>query len=46
MVFMTQATLPNLLTFARIALVPVVVTLFFFDKPLSNWIAAGIFMIA
>ncbi len=44
--FMQSTTLPNLLTFARIALVPVVVTLFYFDKPLSNWIAASIFIIA
>lgn len=44
--FMQSTTLPNLLTFARIALVPVVVTLFYFDKPLSNWIAAGIFIVA
>ncbi len=39
-------TLPNLLTFARIALVPVVVTLFYFDRPLSNWIVAAIFILA
>lgn len=43
---MPQTTVPNLLTFTRIALVPVVVTLFYFDKPLSNWITALIFMIA
>jgi cardiolipin synthase (CMP-forming) len=43
---MQSTTIPNLLTFARIALVPVVVTLFYFDRPLSNWIAASIFMIA
>lgn len=43
---MNSTTLPNLLTFARIALVPVVVALFYFDRPLSNWIAAGIFIIA
>jgi len=43
---MSQATVPNLLTFARIALVPVVVTLFYFDRPLSNWMAAAIFVLA
>ncbi|MBI2707445.1 MAG: CDP-diacylglycerol--glycerol-3-phosphate 3-phosphatidyltransferase [Proteobacteria bacterium] len=43
---MSQTTVPNLLTFARIALVPVVVTLFYFDRPLSNWIAASIFVLA
>jgi len=44
--YMNHATLPNLLTFARIALVPVVVALFYFDRPLSNWIAASIFILA
>ncbi len=43
---MSQATVPNLLTFARIALVPVVVALFYCDRPLSNWIAASIFVLA
>ena len=43
---MHHTTLPNLLTFARIALVPVVVALFYFDRPLSNWIAASIFIVA
>ncbi len=41
-----STTLPNLLTFARIALVPVVVALFYFDRPISNWIAAGFFVLA
>lgn len=45
-VMMNQTTLPNLLTFSRIALVPVVVALFYFDRPLSNWIAASIFVLA
>jgi cardiolipin synthase len=43
---MNQTTLPNLLTFARIALIPVVVALFYFDRPISNWIAASIFILA
>lgn len=43
---MTQTTLPNLLTIIRIALIPVVVVLFYFDRPLSNWIVASIFIIA
>ena len=43
---MKQTTLPNLLTFTRIALIPVVVGLFYFDRPLSNWIAASFFIIA
>ncbi len=45
-VMMNQTTLPNLLTFSRIALIPVVVALFYFDRPLSNWIAASIFVLA
>src|SRR3990167_2042392 len=43
---MTQTTLPNLLTIIRIALIPVVVVLFYFDRPLSNWIVAIIFIAA
>jgi cardiolipin synthase len=43
---MKSTTLPNLLTFIRIALIPVVVVLFYFDRPLSNWIVAFIFIIA
>lgn len=43
---MNPTTLPNLLTFARIALIPVVVGLFYFDRPLSNWLAAFFFIVA
>lgn len=43
---MRQQTIPNLLTIIRIALIPVVVVLFYFDRPLSNWILASIFVIA
>ncbi|MBY0500875.1 MAG: CDP-diacylglycerol--glycerol-3-phosphate 3-phosphatidyltransferase [Alphaproteobacteria bacterium] len=43
---MKPTTLPNFLTFIRIALIPVVVVLFYFDRPLSNWIVAFIFVIA
>ena len=43
---MTQTTLPNLLTIIRIALIPVVVVLFYFDRPLSDWIVASIFIVA
>lgn len=43
---MTQTTVPNLLTIIRIALIPVVVGLFYFDRPLSNWIVASIFIVA
>lgn len=43
---MKQRTLPNLLTIIRIALIPVVVVLFYFDRSLSNWIVASIFVLA
>jgi cardiolipin synthase (CMP-forming) len=43
---MKPTTLPNLLTFMRIALIPVVVGLFYFDRPLSNWFAAFFFILA
>lgn len=43
---MKPKTLPNLLTFIRIALIPVVVGLFYFDRPLSNWLAASFFILA
>lgn len=41
-----QTTVPNFLTIIRIALIPVVVGLFYFDRPLSNWIVASIFILA
>jgi cardiolipin synthase len=41
-----QTTVPNFLTIIRIALIPVVVILFYFDRPLSNWIVASIFILA
>ena len=43
---MQQTTVPNVLTFMRIALIPVIVGLFYFDRPWSNWIAAFFFIIA
>lgn len=43
---MKPTTLPNLLTFVRIALIPVVVVLFYFDRPLSHWLAAFFFVLA
>jgi len=42
---MKSTTLPNLLTYTRIALVPVVVILFYFDRPISNWIVEGLSLI-
>src|SRR3989338_3460936 len=43
---MKSTTLPNFLTFVRIALIPVVVGLFYFDRPCSNWLAAAFFILA
>lgn len=39
-------TLPNILTYARIALVPVLVGTFFIAGDMGRWIAVGIFIIA
>jgi len=41
-----STSIPNLLTFSRILLVPVVVSLFYLDRPLGNWLAALIFILA
>jgi len=41
-----KATVPNLLTFSRIVMIPVVVGLFFLDRPLGNWLAGTIFIVA
>ena len=38
--------LPNLLTYSRIAAVPVVVVLMLVDRPLGNWLALGVFIAA
>jgi cardiolipin synthase len=38
--------LPNLLTFSRIAAIPVVVGLLFMQPPISNWSALGIYVYA
>ncbi|WP_425063180.1 CDP-diacylglycerol--glycerol-3-phosphate 3-phosphatidyltransferase [Pyruvatibacter mobilis] len=39
-------TLPNILTYARIALVPVLVLTFFIEGNIGRWIAVGIFVAA
>lgn len=39
-------TLPNILTYARIALVPVLVLTFFISGSTGRWIAVGLFIIA
>ncbi len=38
--------LPNLLTLSRIAAIPLLVVLFYWDNPTSRWIALGIFSVA
>lgn len=38
--------LPNLLTFARIALTPVFVAAFWLEMPVGRWVVLGIFLIA
>jgi cardiolipin synthase len=38
--------LPNLLTMARIVIIPVVVALFFFDSVTMRWTACGLFTLA
>lgn len=43
---MTTPTLPNFLTLLRIAIIPIIVGLFYFDRPLSNWLAASFFILA
>lgn len=40
------SSLPNILTLSRIAIIPVVVALFFFSGPWSAWTAAGLFAAA
>jgi len=42
----THTNIPNLLTFARLLMVPIVVGLFYLDRPISNWAAASIFILA
>lgn len=39
-------TLPNLLTLSRIAVIPLLVSLFYWDSPTARWIALGIFTVA
>lgn len=39
-------TLPNLLTLSRIAVIPLLVALFYFDNPMSRWVALAIFSVA
>ena len=38
--------LPNLLTLSRIAAIPLLVALFYWDNPVSGWVALGIFALA
>ena len=39
-------SLPNLLTYGRIVAVPAVIACFYFDGPLSNWVAFSLFVVA
>ena len=39
-------TLPNLLTLSRIAVIPLLVALFYWDNALSGWVALGFFTVA
>lgn len=39
-------SLPNLLTLSRIAAIPGLVALLFFDAPLYRWLACGLFVLA
>lgn len=41
-----KATIPNILTVARIVLIPLLISAFYLDKPLSHQITALIFLIA
>ena len=36
-------SLPNLLTLSRIAIIPLLVALFYWDNPLSGWVTLGLF---
>lgn len=38
--------LPNILTLSRIFIIPVVVTLFYWDSPTTRWVMLGIFIVA
>ena len=39
-------TLPNILTLARVAVIPLFVGLFFLESAISQWIACGLFALA
>lgn len=38
--------LPNILTLSRIAVIPLLVGLFYWDNPLSGWVSLGLFAVA
>ena len=38
--------LPNLLTLSRIAVIPLLVLLFYWDNPISGWVSLGLFTVA
>ena len=39
-------SLPNLLTLSRIAVIPLLIALFYWENPLSGWVALGFFTLA
>ena len=39
-------TLPNILTLARVAVIPLFVALFFLESAIGQWIACGLFALA
>jgi cardiolipin synthase len=39
-------SIPNLLTLSRIAVIPLLVLLFYWDSPMSGWVALGLFTVA
>lgn len=43
---LTKKNLPNLLTYSRIVIIPVFVAVFYWDNPISHWIATGLFIYA
>lgn len=40
---LTKQNIPNLLTYSRIAVIPLLIAVFYWNHPLSHWIALGLF---
>lgn len=43
---LSKKNLPNTLTYSRIVIIPLFVAVFYWDSPISHWIAAGLFVYA